>query len=118
MPIEKSLEKDVVQFLHETPKALAVVVAAFFSGHLWVFVITAFVRSKTKGNGMVQSLTGRTAIGLIWLTGTLVPIYRIKFGDFAFDYDKILQVTIPTIVTGLFVQLLLFAMFVCLGDRK
>lgn len=118
MPIEKDIKNDIGQYLHNTPKALAVVVAAFFSGHLWVFVITAFIRSKTKGNGMMQSPTGRIAIGLIWLTGVLVPIYRLKFGDFEFDYENILQIIIPTIVIGLFFQLLLFSLFVCLGDRK
>ena len=118
MAIEKSIEKNVIDYLRETPKAMAVIVASFLSGHLWVFVITAFVRSKTKGNGMMQSVTGRTAIGLFWLTGILVPVYRMKFGDFAFEYDRILQAAIPTTVTGLFVQLILFGFFVIYGDRK
>ena len=118
MAIEKSIEKEVLEYLRETPKAMAVVVASFLSGHLWVFVITTFVRSKTKNNKLILSLTGRTAIGLFWLTSTLVPIYRLNFGDFAFEYDRILQVAIPTTVTGLFVQLVLFGLFVIFGDRK
>ncbi|NTW70419.1 MAG: hypothetical protein HGB23_11365 [Chlorobiaceae bacterium] len=118
MAIEKSIEKEVVDYLRETPKAMAVVVVAFLSGHLWVFVITAFIRSRTKGNKMVQSVIGRTAIGIVWLTGILVPLYCMKYGDFGFEYDRILQVAIPTTVTGLFIQLFLFIIFITVGDRK
>ncbi|MCI0560052.1 MAG: hypothetical protein MN733_16305 [Nitrososphaera sp.] len=116
--MERGLQTDLLEYLRDTPKALVVVVASFISGHLWVFMITAFIRSKTKGNNLLQSTVGRTTVGLIWLTGVLVPFYCLKFREFSFDYERILQIAIPTVVTGLFIQLILFAIFVSFGDRK
>lgn len=118
MTIEKNILEKLMEFFSDTPKAMAVAVVAFLIGHLWVFVITTFVRSKTKGNRMLSSPASRVTIGLAWLTAIFIPLYRFSFGDYAFEYDKILQIVIPTIVFGLFAQLILFIIFLVFGDRK
>ena len=86
----------------ETPKAVALLVMSYFSGHLWVFIVTAFLRSKTRGNKLLQSMTGKTAVGLLWFTAVMAPVYLLKHGEYHFAYSRILDVTIPTLVVGLF----------------
>ena len=105
-------------YLKQTPKAVAFFVMSYFSGHLWVFVFTAFLRSKTKGNKLLLSMTGKTAIGLLWFTSTLALIYRFKFGAFNFEYLNMLDVVIPSLIAGLVVQMFVFTLFVTFGDRK
>lgn len=90
---------------------------SFFSGQLWAFVLTAF-RSKTRGNKLIESFWGRVAIGVIWFTAVCVPMYLFKYRDVDFQYDRLLQIAIPTVVTGMLVQLIFFALFVCFGNRK
>jgi hypothetical protein len=104
------IENDVVQFLHTTPKALFFLLASFSSGHLWYFVIVSYRRTNA-GNSIIKSITGRTTIGFLWLTGVLFLMYIIKFGNLDFIYENVLLTIIPTIITGLFIQLLLFIFF-------
>ena len=116
--ITKAIEQQALGYFKETPKAVVVVVMSFFSGHLWVFIVTAFLRSKTRGNRLLESRLGRTAVGMFWFTGVLVPLYLLKFGAYDFEYQRILDIVIPTLVTGMFLQLIVFAFFARFGDRK
>lgn len=108
----------LLDYLKKTPKAVVVFVVSYFSGHLWVFVLTTFLRSKTRGNKLLQSKTGKTAVGLLWFAPVLALVYWMKFGEFNFYYAHILSVVIPSIMVGLIVQLFVFTLFVTFGDRK
>ena len=116
--VKKTVEQQLLDYLKETPKAVAVLVMSYFSGHLWVFIITAFLRSKTRGNKQLQSVTGKTTVGLLWFTAVMLLVYLLKHGEYNFGYSRILDVTIPTLVTGLLLQLIAFALFVIFGDRR
>ncbi len=109
--------EQVLDYLRQTPKAVAVLVVSYLSGHLWVFIITAFFRSRTRGDQLLKSVTGRTAVGLLWFASLLVPIYLLRFGGLHFEYANILELTVPTLVAGLFFQLLVFIICVRFGDR-
>jgi flagellar biosynthesis protein FliQ len=112
-----SVGEQFFDYLAQTPKALAVLVVSYFSGHLWVFMITAFFRSRTRGDNLLRSVTGRTAVGLVWFTSILGPFYFLKFGALTFEYANVLDLAVPTLVIGLFVQLLVFVACVRFGDR-
>jgi hypothetical protein len=115
--LAKTAQVQFLEYLKQTPKALAVLIMSYFSGQLWVFIIAAFLRSKTRGNKLLQSTAGKTAVGLLWFSGILAPVYWLKFGNLGFEYAGILEVAIPTLVSGMFAQLVVFALFVALGDR-
>lgn len=116
--VAKTIEQELLEYLKQTPTAIAVLVMSYFSGHLWVFVVTAFLRSKTRGDNLLRSITGKTALGLLWFAAILVPIYLYKFREYNFEYSRILEVALPTLVTGLLVQLFAFVAFITFGDRE
>ena len=116
MGVASEIEKKVLDYLLVTPKALAIFVASFLSGHLWIFVIKAF-RKRTKASNLMESKTGRVAIGLIWMASVSAVIYMVRFRDMSFEYDKIMIIAIPTIVTALFLQLIVFVTFLLIGDK-
>ncbi len=116
--VAREVQEQLVDYLTTTPKAGAVLTMSFFSGHLWVFIVTAYLRSNTRGNKLLESLPGRTAVGIFWFTAVLVPIYWSKFREVNFEYARILDVVIPTIVAGMMLQLVVFAFFAYFGDRK
>jgi hypothetical protein len=116
--VATAIQKQVTAYLAATPKAAGLLVMSFFSGQLWVFIIMAFLRSSTRGNKLIQGPTGRTAVGLAWHGTVLVPIYLFKFHQYDFDYQRILEVVIPTIVTGLLIQLIIFAFFAGSGGHR
>ena len=115
---EQQIQQQILDYLRQTPLALGILVMSFFSGQLWAFILTAFIRSKTRGNKFIESILGRLAMGIIWFTAVSVPIYLIKFGNMDFQYERILQIAIPTLVTGMLAQLMLFALFAYYGDRR
>ncbi len=116
--VVREVEQQLLDYLRDTPKAAGVLIMSFFSGHLWVFIVTAYLRSKTRGNKLLESLLGRTAVGILWFTAVLVPVYWLKFREVNFDYERILEVVIPTIVAGMLLQLVVFAFFAHFGDRN
>lgn len=107
----------VLDYLRQTPKAVGVLLASFFSGHLWVFMVLA-IRTKTRGNTFLQPPIGRTALGLCWFTMIHLPLYFAKFRELDFKYNKMMQLAIPTVLFGLAIQVVLFAVFVRYGDKK
>lgn len=106
--VATAIGEHVLDYIKQTPAASAVLVASFLSGHLWVFVITAFFRSKTKGDQHLKTITGRTALGVLWFAAMMTPIYFVKFRTLDFAYTNMLEVTVPTLVVGLLVQLAVF----------
>lgn len=116
--IPNEIVQQVLDFLRSTPKAVGVLAASFISGHLWVFVLTAYFRNGTKGDTLIKSPTGRAGLGILWLTVVLIPYYALKYRDLPVDLDKILDIAIPTIVLGFFLQLVIFIVVINLKDKK
>ena len=116
--LRKTVEQQVAEYLKETPKAVAALVMSYFSGHLWVFIVTAFLRSKTRGNKLLQSVTGKTGVGLLWFAAVMFLLYLIKFRELNFEYTRLLELAVPTLMMGLVCQLVVFVLFAVFGDRK
>jgi hypothetical protein len=115
--VESTVTSQLVEYLKATPQAIAVVFFAFLEGHLWVFMITAYVRDKTKGNKLIMSVAGKVTIGLLWITLNMVIIYAIQYQSWPMKYENILEIVVPTIVLSLLLQLLIFLGCLKYGDR-
>jgi hypothetical protein len=113
--IQHSVADVLSNYLRATPQAIAVLIVAFLSGHLWVYIITAYLRRNTKGNRLLQSTAGRIAIGMAWLAVVMIPVYFTEYGTWPADYGNILAIVIPTIVLALFAQVVIFGLFVSRG---
>ncbi len=113
--VESEVEGRIVDYLRRTPHAVAVLFFSFMSGQLWTFVIAAYCRRGTRGNKLLQSITGRTAAGLAWFAIVMVPVYALYNQRLDFDYANVLSLVVPTIVIGLSVQVVIFACFVRFG---
>lgn len=113
--VQVVVQQQFTDYLRQTPKAVAVLVCSFFSGQLWAFLVFAYIKKGAKGNKLLQSLPGKTSLGLCWFTLVLVPIYYLNHGTLIFSYDQILSVIVPTLVAGFFVQVIAFALIVYFG---
>ena len=113
-----SIEGLLLEHLAETPKAMGALAVSFVSGHLWYFIVTTFIRSKTKGNPVLKEIVGKTGLGLLWFSLILILCYWWKHGKFDFAYQGMLEITIPVLVFGLAGQLVIFCLFVIFGDRR
>ncbi|MES2508359.1 MAG: hypothetical protein V4625_00450 [Pseudomonadota bacterium] len=121
MPSEKKVEvfvtSEIIEYLRSTPTALGLLCFAFIEGHLWAFMLTAFVRKKTKGDKLLHGIVGRTCIGILLMTPSFLVIHALKFQTWTFDYSNIIACVIPTIVLSLFLQLVVFVAFMKFGDK-
>lgn len=116
MSVETEIKTKVLEYVLRTPLAMAVVIASFLSGHLWLFIIKA-VRKRTAGNKILESKTGRTAFGMLWLALIMCPIYMIKYGDVSFELEKIMALVLPSIVFAAILQLIILVVYLVL-ERK
>jgi hypothetical protein len=112
------LQQQILEYLRQTPIAVGVLVMSFFSGQLWAFIITAFIRTKTRGNRLIESFWGRMAMGILWFTAISVPMYLWRFGNYEFEYGNLVRIAIPTMVTGMLAQIIIFALFGYFGGRR
>ncbi|MEJ8865752.1 hypothetical protein [Pseudomonas jessenii] len=115
--VKDAVAKQIIDYLKTTPQALAFLIMAFASGHLWAYVITNFVKEKKGGNKEIRSAIGRLSLGLVWLASNLVVVYGFVHHSWPRDYAKIIDLIIPTIVLGFFIQLIVLAGVVIFGER-
>lgn len=108
---QEAVEDLAVDFFRSTPIALAALAISFLSGQLWVFVIFEYMHPSKKANKALDNAAAKAALGLLWFALVLVPFYYIQFDDLSLEYQNILQLTVPTLVLGLFAQAIAFAFF-------
>jgi len=107
--IGKVVEDQIVEFLRRTPQAAAVLAISFLSGQLWAYLVLVR-RTSQKGTSLLKTIPAKTALGLLWFSFVLVPLYGVSCRSLVFHYEKILGLIVPTLVTGLFLQALIFAL--------
>lgn len=113
--IEGATREQVVQFLRRTPESVAVLFISYLSGQLWAFILLAYVRSSTRANKLVDNLPAKTALGLVWFSFVLVPLHLFRNGAVGFAVNGLLDLVVPTLVIGLFLQAIVFAIVAKLG---
>ncbi|MEB2854069.1 hypothetical protein [Pseudomonas atacamensis] len=115
--LEKAVVSQIIDYLKSTPQVLFLVIMAIASGHLWAFIITSFFKEKENGNKELRSIVGRLSLGLMWLAANLVVIYGLEHHSLPRDYSKIIELIFPTIILGLFLQLIVYVLVIAFGER-
>ena len=115
--IEKEVGTQVVNYLARTPQAVAYLFCSFMSGQLWAFIILASYKKSIRGDKYLQTIAGRTALGFAWFVVVLVPLYFWRYQTLNCHYTKLVNLVVPTVVLGLFLQVVIFGLFVRFGKR-
>lgn len=110
----EEIKKKIVEFLLQTPKALAVAVFSYLSGQVWLYVIFTYLRPNMKGKSILDNLGGKIGLGLLWHVVVLIPLYLAKHGWRDFDERLILALVVPLIVFALFGQMVIFVLLTLL----
>lgn len=113
---ETKVVEKVIGYIIQTPQILYTLICSLLSGQLWIFIIVSYFKSGQKGNELFQSIYTKIAFGFCWFSLVLVPIYLLYFHTLNFEYNNIMKVFIPTIQTGLVLQVMFFIF--CLKFRK
>jgi hypothetical protein len=61
--ISGTIQQDIIDYLRQTPKAVAVLVFSFFCGQLWLFIIFNYRKKGTMvGDKFLKTKMGTTAL--------------------------------------------------------
>lgn len=99
----------VLEYLLATPAALATVVFAFISGHMWTYIVFTYFQDKKKAKGHFDGWIGKVALGLFWFAIVCAPVYWCLHRSFSIKYGNVLECVVPTILYGMVLQGLVFA---------
>ncbi len=106
--IPDEIVQSVVNFIIGSPKVLATLVLSWVSGHTWSYIVFTYFRDKKNSTGFFDGWMGKVALGLLWFSLVLLPIYAIVHGSFSIEYDKVLDVVFSTILYSYVLQAVIF----------
>ncbi|WP_368770491.1 hypothetical protein [Enterobacter cloacae] len=110
------LWEEIVAYLIATPKVLGAFCAAYFSGHLWVFIIFGFFIKKKSVKNLVDKFWGKVSLGIIWLGFVSAPVYYLRYNTLIVSYDDYLNILYTTVLFSFFIQFIIMAAFTCLKE--
>ena len=110
--LPSEIENKIFSYILNTPSVLGTIAISFLSGHLWAFIIITYLKKGKKGKSFLNAKTGKTAIGLLWFSIIILPIYYISNGTFNIEYEKLLDSVVTTLLFGLALQAIIFALIV------
>ena len=106
------IESKVFSYILNTPSALGTIAISFLSGHLWAFIIITYFKKGKRGKSFLNAKTGKTAIGLLWFSIIILPIYYISNETLNIEYEKLLDSVVTTLLFGLALQAIIFGLIV------
>ncbi|RJP49438.1 MAG: hypothetical protein C4586_07455 [Anaerolineaceae bacterium] len=115
---DPKIAEAIINFLVATPQALAFLLAAFFSGHLWIFIVLTYIKSTARGNTRLDNFYGKLILGIGWYSIVLLPIYAIRYHSLEFQYLLILNSIGSTLEFGLIFQTIIFFAFTKFAREK
>lgn len=98
----------IVDFVVGSPKVLATIVLSWVSGHTWSYIVFTYFRDKENSKDFFDGWLGKAALGLLWFSIILAPVYYLTHGSLQIEYEKILDVVFSTILYSYFFQALIF----------
>ena len=116
-PAIKAIAKVILDKISTTPQFALYLCLSFLSGHLWVFMAVAY-RSKSKGNDLLRTTHGTTALGIMWNLALVPPFYMVRFHTYDFEYEKIFDFLAPTMILGFTIQFIMLISYITFGERK
>lgn len=118
LDIPEKISEKVIEYLIATPKALLFVVCSYFSGQLWLFIISTYFKKGKKGNKHLEGIIGRTALGIAWFALFLAPIHWLKFQTFQVEPENIFSILLGTILLAGFAQTIAFILITLFKSEK
>ncbi|EGR1045481.1 hypothetical protein EFU54_17695 [Vibrio cholerae] len=106
--IPDEIVQTVITFLVGSPKVLATLILSWVSGHTWSYIVFTYFRDKTKSEGFFDSWMGKMALGLLWFSLIMLPIYYLFHNSLSIEYDKVLLVIFSTVLYSYVVQAIIF----------
>lgn len=106
--IPDEIVQTVITFILGSPKVLATLVLSWVSGHTWSYIVFTYFRDKAKSEGFFDGWMGKTALGLLWFSLIMLPIYYLVHDSLTIKYDNVLSVIFSTILYSYVVQAIVF----------
>jgi len=98
--MEKILGEKLAELVISTPKLLIACGSSFLSGHVWLWLIYAYLKKTTKGVTHLQGVWAKTGLGMIWNALILFLIYIVKYGFDTNVEGKILPLILFSLLLG------------------
>jgi len=102
--------------LGDAGEIVALIVISFLSGNLWILINRRFF-SGPREFPWASSRLGRTIIGLVWFALVMGIIYPLQSSE-TFSFRHIIDVLLPAIIFGMFMQVVVFALLNFFGDGQ
>lgn len=102
------IKKPIEEFLISSPKLIVLLLASFFSGQLWLYIMYTYFYGSNETERFINNKSGKTALGLFWFSIPFLLIYQLKYGIKKIDIENMLSIYLETIVFGFFIQIIIF----------
>lgn len=106
--------EEVLSFVTSSAYTLLPPVLAFFSGQLWIFIISLYTKIPAKALKFLNKWYGRVALGLAWEALVLIPIYFIAFRNLHIQAANIAEIEFTVLVISLALQLPIVGLIILL----
>ena len=107
----------LIGLLVTSPPLLIAVTLAYFSGHLWTYIILSYVSKKERK--ILCSRLGRIGVGLIWFALLSIPVSAILYSNLLFSTERLASISITTAISSLALQaIILIAINFFARERK
>lgn len=93
------------RFLMSSPYYLVPFVFAFFSGHVWSYIILSYFSKKERK--VLHSFIGRSALGIVWFALIFFFIHLMMYTTLKIDFESFKTVILTTVVVSFALQALI-----------
>jgi hypothetical protein len=116
--VDPKIVESIVAFLIATPRVLFSLIASFFSGHLWMFIVLTYAKRSRRGNTRIDNPYGRIAIGVGWFVLVMLVVYWVRYGCLDLQDERIMEVLIPTLAFGISLEMVAFVLVTSLAKER
>jgi hypothetical protein len=109
--LDKLMTKGV-DYILESPTLLFTVAVCMLTGHLLFFVILTYGADKADSKTYLNGKLGKVALGMLWHSFVVLPVYWFNNKTFAIDYDKLIEILPTSLILGLFLQAIFTAIYI------
>src|SRR5512139_2291889 len=114
-----AVEKKAIEYIVKCPKLLGFIIVSFFSGHLWYFMISTYFKKGKKGNPLLNSKIGKTAIGAFYNALIFFPLQLAINKTVSIQWQQIMDLILTTMLLGMVFQISIFGLCIkFLGETK
>lgn len=105
-PYSKFMD-ELVKLLASCPYAMITLAVANISGHLWTYIIFAFLCKREKT--ILNKEIAKIGLGLMWFALVLLPIYAVLYNSITVTEIHLAEIVITDLVISLVLQAVILA---------